>query len=503
MNKITLATSVIANWAFFIITILVAFIVSPIMVNKLGDEVYGVWVLMVSIGGYFTVLDFGINTALVRFLSKYTAVKEYDKAAQMYSSAFLFFSIAGAFVVVLIAILGLFFKDFFNVELFDKRYLYLVFIIVGVDLAINLIFGVLSGSLRGMQNFLELNIILIVTTVIKNVILVSLLLNGYSLLSLAILQAATSVMQYLAQYIFIKKKYKFLRFKISLINKPTFKQMFDYSIYSFLIAIALKVLFYTDSIVIGSMVSLQGVTFYAIPAMIVENLEKFIWAIIAVLIPIISSREAVGKVEENAQIYLIGTKYTLLLCAPVIAVLLIIGDDFIGLWMGESYAEPSGQVLSILLVAYIFSLSQLIAQGILKGISKHKALAYILCIQAVFNLGMSILLAPAYGIVGVAVGTAIPLLVANVLIIPYYTCNELNVNYVKYITNGVLKPSILIVIFYLIFEYLDTNVGSYFEVIIFSLLVLVLMWLFSLFFLVEKDHQTWLWLKTKKIFVAS
>ena len=124
--------------------------------------------------------------------------------------------------------------------------------------------------------------------------------------------------------------------------------------------------------------------------------------------------------EENAKIYTIGSKYILLLCAPVAAVLLIIGDDFIGIWMGRAYAEPSGQILNILLVAYVFAIAQLMAQGILKGISKHKTLAYILCIQAAFNLVMSVLLAPAYGIVGVALGTAIPLLVANVLIIPYY-----------------------------------------------------------------------------------
>lgn len=503
MNNSKVAISVVANWTFFVLTILIAFIVSPIMVNKLGDEVYGVWVLMVSIGGYFTVLDFGINTALVRFVSKYTATKEYDRAAQMYSSAFLFFSIAGVASLIIVAVLGLYFKEFFNVELFGKRYLYLVCIIIGVDLAINLIFSVLSGSLRGMQKFLELNVILIVTAAIKNVILVGLLLSGYSLLALAILQVVTTIVRYLAQYIYIKKKYQFLKFKASLINKKTFKLMFDYSVYSFLIAVALKVLYYTDSIVIGAMVSLQGVTFYAIPAMIVEHLEKFIWAVVGVLIPIISSREAVGEMEENAKIYTIGSKYILLLCAPVAAVLLIIGDDFIGIWMGRAYAEPSGQILNILLVAYVFAIAQLMAQGILKGISKHKTLAYILCIQAAFNLVMSVLLAPAYGIVGVALGTAIPLLVANVLIIPYYTCKELNVEYVDYIVNSVFKPSLLIFIVYLVFDSLGTNVGSYLEVITFSLIIAILMWLYSLLFLIEKEHQSWMWLRVKNLFVVS
>lgn len=486
-----------SNWAFFIVTILTAFIVSPIMVKQLGDETYGIWVLIVSVSSYFTVLDFGINTAIVRYVSKYTALKDYKKTRQIYSSSFAIFIFLSAIALSLIAVIGIFFKDFFDIESFSDTYLYMVIFIVGLDLAINLTFGVLSGTMRALQNFLEINIIMTTVIIIKNIILVFLLLNGYSLLSLAIVLIASTVARCLIQYIFIKKKYSFLKFEISSIDKSTLRLLFNYSIYSFLIAVSLKILFSTDSIVIGALVSVEGVTFYAIPAMIVEYMEKLVWAVIAVLIPIISTREAVGDSKENTRLYVLGTKYTLLLCSPIIIVLFIAGDDFIRIWMGSAYEEPSSKVLNILLIGYIFSISQLIAQGILKGISKHKALAIIFCVQAIANLVLSIFLAPEYGIYGVAFGTSIPLLIANVFIVPYFTCKELGLRYSKYILNGMIKPIAPILIMFFIINSYNIQIDNYIELIGFSSLIVILVALYIFMFQLEKEYKTWIYDKLR------
>jgi O-antigen/teichoic acid export membrane protein len=491
MNKKRLVINIVSNWVFFIMTILMAFIVSPIMVNQLGNEAYGVWVLIVSIGSFFTVLDFGINTAIVRYISKYIAVNDHQKARQIYSSSFAIFIILGFFALVLVAISGLYFKQFFNIESFSNRYLYLVFLIVGFDLTLNLIFGVLSGTMRGLQKFLEINIILITVTLLKNTVLIYLLLNDYSLLSLAMLLISANSLKYLAQYLFIKKRYRFLKFSIQSIDKSTLKILFNYSIYSFLIAVALKILFSTDSIVIGALISVEDVTFYAIPAMIVENLQKLVWAVVAVLIPIISSREATGNGKDNRTLYVLGTKYTLLLCSPIIIVLIIVGDDFIRIWMGESYSEPSSTVLSLLLLGYIFSLSQMISQGILKGISKHKVLAIIFCVQALFNLILSVLLAPTYGIYGVAFGTAFPLLITNIFIVPFFTCKVLKLEYFSYILNSMFKPIFPIFILFILLYSLDIHVSNYIELFSFSLLIVLLIGLYTIIFQLEKEYRDW------------
>ena len=60
--------NIFSNWAGLLVSVAIAFVVSPIIVNTLGKEIYGIWTLIVSVTSYFTVLDFGVSTAIVRYV---------------------------------------------------------------------------------------------------------------------------------------------------------------------------------------------------------------------------------------------------------------------------------------------------------------------------------------------------------------------------------------------------------------------------------------------------
>ncbi len=482
-------TNIFSNWSNLLISVVVAFIVSPILVNQLGNETYGIWVLIVSLTSYFTILDFGVNGAIVRFVSKYKALKDYQSANKIFSTSFAFFSILAVVVVIFCAIFAVYFKNIFEITQFDQRYLYFVFLIVGIDLALNLIFSVFLGSLKAVGRFVEVNIIAISLNIIKNIIIVILLMKGHSLLAIAMLQLIVNSTKFTLQYFTIQKFASFLHFSIEDINKESFKQLYNYSVYGFIISVAMKIIFYTDSIVIGAVLDVSQVTFYSIPTMLMQYLEHFIWAIIAVLLPIISAQDALGKNDNNARMYRVGTKYAMLLCAPVFLVLYFAGSNFIGMWMGEQYKEPSGQVLQVLLIGYFFFLAQLIAHGILKGMSKHKILAILLSIEAVANLGLSLYLGPIWGIVGVALGTTIPLLLINVIAIPYFTCKELNTNYLNYIITSCLYPVLSVVLFYIGLSYIDIQINNYLELAGFSVAVLIVFFIYSFIFHFEPEHR--------------
>ncbi len=488
INK-KLLLNIFSNWSNLFISVVVAFIVSPILVNQLGNETYGIWVLIVSLTSYFTILDFGVNGAIVRFISKYKALNDYKSVNKIFSTSFAFFSIIAVVVVTFCAIFAVYFKDIFEITQFDQGYLYFVFLIVGIDLALNLIFSVFLGSLKAVGRFLEVNVIAITLNIIKNIIIVILLMKGHSLLAIAILQLIVNLTKFTLQYFTIQKFASYLNFTIEDINEESFKQLYNYSVYGFIISVAMKIVFYTDSIVIGAILDVSQVTFYAIPTMLMQYLEQFIWAIIAVLLPIISAQDALGKNQNNSMMYKVGTKYAMLLCTPIFLVLYFAGSAFISLWMGEQYKTPSGQVLQILLIGYFFFLAQLIAHGILKGLSKHKILAILLSIEAVANLGLSLYLGPIWGIVGVALGTTIPLLIINVIAVPYFTCKELNTNYFQYMVTSCLYPVMSVLLFYFGLSYIDIQITNYTELAGFSVAVLITFFVYSFFVHFEPEHK--------------
>ena len=173
MNIRRVLYNVFSNWATLVVTILVAFFVTPIIINQLGNEAYGIWVIIVSITGYFTVLDFGVNSALVRYISKFHQLDDKARLNAVYSTAFALFAIIAVGVIVFTLVFGSFFKTIIGAESYSRFYLFMVFAIVGIDLAIKLFFSVLMGTLKGFQRFLEINIISVALLLAKNALLVN------------------------------------------------------------------------------------------------------------------------------------------------------------------------------------------------------------------------------------------------------------------------------------------------------------------------------------------
>lgn len=490
MNKKKIVINIFSNWTNLVLVMAAAFIVSPIIVHGLGNEKYGIWVLIVSTTGYFTVLDFGVNTALIRFISKYMAQDNKEKTRQIYSNAFVFFFCVSLIVILFSLIFAYFFGDVFKIKTIPRPYLYTIFLVVGIELAFNLLFSVFMGTLRALQEFLRLNIISIIFMVFKNGLIVIFMLNGHSLLTIALIQLATTLAKISCQYLLINKSYPFLRFHKSDCDKGTLKEIFNYSIYSFMVAIALKVLFFTDSIVIGAFVSVTAVTFYSIPMTLMLYLEKIIYAAMSVFTPVISANDATGETGKNQQIYILGTQSSLMVSLPILFVLFTNGDSFISIWMGVEYGAKCAKVIMILSVGYLFALSQVIANGILKGISKHKVFAYILSAEALVNLIMSVALAKKFGIEGVALGTAIPLIVTNLFIVPFYTCKVLKLNYYKYLNKSHSRLLLFTSVLGIMYFYMPIKVFSYFQLIAYSLIVLSLYGAYSFYIVLDQSHRS-------------
>jgi hypothetical protein len=63
--------------------------------------------------------------------------------------------------------------------------------------------------------------------------------------------------------------------------------------------------------------------------------------------------------------------------------------------------------------------------------ARHKLFAYMNSAEAIANLGLSVVLVQVYGMVGVSLGTALPLLVSNI-VLGAYVCRVLGIELQAY-----------------------------------------------------------------------
>jgi O-antigen/teichoic acid export membrane protein len=96
----------------------------------------------------------------------------------------------------------------------------------------------------------------------------------------------------------------------------------------------------------------------------------------------------------------------------------------------------------ILAVPLGLAMGQSIAARILYGIGRLKLFVRVVMAEAAVNLVLSIILAIPFGIAGVALGTALPNLLSNLIVIGY-VCHLFNVKGTEYLRTALVGPHLL------------------------------------------------------------
>jgi len=231
-----------------------------------------------------------------------------------------------------------------------------------------------------------------------------------------------------------------LKINLRLSQSRTLKRIFDYGIFSFLIIVATRVSYYSDNTVIGIFGSAEQITYFAIGAISVEMLRRVVNSLTSVIMPLASGLESRGSQESLQRLLTIGTKYSFLLILPMSTILLVMGKTLLGVWMGPAYAARSYLILVVLLVPQIYSLSQFTTEEVLLGTGRHKLYSFVVVAEAISNLTLSIILIKPYGILGVALGTSLPIILFRVLLSPIFVVRIRGTSFLRYLKESLLLP---------------------------------------------------------------
>ena len=117
------------------------------------------------------------------------------------------------------------------------------------------------------------------------------------------------------------------------------------------------------------------------------------------------------------------------------------GDIVLQTWVGRSYAE-SHLILLILLGAQVVATPLHVLRGVLFGMGHVKVPAILYFIEAIANLALTLILLKPFGLVGVALGTAIPIVVVELCVLLPYALSILHFRKAHFF-QGVVIPQVL------------------------------------------------------------
>lgn len=201
-----LKTGAVLSYLAIGINIVSALIYSPWMLSKIGSGDYGLYSLASSLINMF-LLDFGISSAVSRFVSKYVAEGKQEKVDQLLGVVFkLFMGIAAVISVVLIMIYFFIDQIYISLTPSELSRFKIVYIISATYSVVSFPFTTtLNGVLTSYEKFIQMKLCDVGNKIITVVLIVIVLSNGYGLYALVAINAALNLVCFFAKWIVIKK----------------------------------------------------------------------------------------------------------------------------------------------------------------------------------------------------------------------------------------------------------------------------------------------------------
>lgn len=436
--------NVLANWGGFICSAIISFFLSPFLVHHLGNSAYGVWVLAGSLTGYLGLLNLGVRATVTRYVARFYAESNDREASAVASAALAIFLVVGFVAVLASIVMAAFVMPLFQVPLTFRFAARVILVLAGFNIAVSLLSGVFSGILAALHRFDLMNMIEASNGLLSALVVVVVLSAGKGLIALALVNLLFALVAGVVYAFTAFHIYPALSIRLSKCDVEHLKLIFSFGMFAFLLQLSFNVIFYTDSIVIGAVLSVGLVTYFAIASNLMNYSRMLIGGISTTMTPRAGALEALGQTKDIQQLLLKATRLATLVMLPIALTFLLRGSSFIRLWMGPEYGQQSGHALWILSLALIFVAGDQVATSIMLGISAHRAVVFMICIMALCNLALSIALARRMGIPGVAWGTTLPSLAGSLLFWPWYLHRVLHLRIHEYMFSAWVRPALAV-----------------------------------------------------------
>jgi len=443
MRKLEIIKNVGSSWFSLGVNVVVGIFLSPLILHKLGNTAYGAWVLAFSVTGYYGLFDLGIRSSVIRYVSTYTATDDRNGLRRLINTSLVLYAIIGAATMIVTLAVSFFADSLFQIPADFVPTAKLLFLMVGGAVALGFPAGLFGGVLEGLGRFYVVNVTNLAATLARAALVVLALKSGYGLRAVALITVLTPL---LASVVRAVIAIRLLNISLSwrFAERHVLGEIWRYSVASFALMVAYKLRFKTDELVISAMLPIAAVTFFSIGDRLVDYTMEVVGSLAQIFVPMAGQSDAKGDGSQLRKIFIAGNRACALVVLPIAATLVILGRQVITAWVGPSYVTASYPVMLTLLVPFTIVLAQAASTRILYGMAQHKTLAWISSLEAVANVLLSVILIRPLGILGDALGTAIPLALTGLYFMPRHLCRLLGVRLGTFLRESYTLPILLV-----------------------------------------------------------
>ena len=420
------------------VSIVVGLAYTPVMIRILGQNEYGLYQLVQSVVNYLSLMSFGFSGAYIRYFSLAKTKDDPEAVANingMFMRIFLIISaaclIAGTVLLFNIHVLG---SQLTEADYDIARRLMILMVI---NLSLSFPGSLFTIYMSANEDFVFQKAIGIITNILVPVLTLPVLWWGKGSVGVVAVTLLLTVLRMGINAWYCFKKLH-MRINLRYHEKSIFVGLLGFTFFIFLSDMVDQLNTNVDKFLLGRMIGTVSVAIYSVGFTLAHYYTIVSWIIPEMFIPE-ANRLAIEEQNDHklTKLFTKIGRYNNYICLLVLTGFVLIGQEFIQLWVGEGY-ENAYYVCVILMASGYIPSVQTLGVNIQNAKDKHKIRSLIYFVIACVNVVCSIFLIRRWGEIGTALGTLFAVLIGSGLFMNWYYHRKIGLN-VLYFWKSVLQ----------------------------------------------------------------
>lgn len=270
----------------YIFILFFALINYKINITQFGEDLFGAWILIVTIWTFGSAIDLGMGTAIIKFTAEYYHNKK-DELRTYLASSFYIFIFLGIILSILVYFAGILFfikdNDLFNsIDIIAIQNAYLILAISFIVRYISIFF---RSVFEGISKFIITSKIEIFASFLTFLFVLTTYILKLSIPYLAFFYLCVSVLTLIIYIVLYIKKFQYISLDYKLFKASYLKKIFSFSLHIQFFTLIGGLIDPVIKFLIGNHLGLNSVTFYEIGRKVATSISGLFFSAFRTILP--------------------------------------------------------------------------------------------------------------------------------------------------------------------------------------------------------------------------
>ncbi len=337
---------------------LAGFIAYPFYLKILGAEQYGLWATVSVVLVFCRLGQFGIDTAITRYVAAEYGRKNLKAVTEYISTSFYILIVPS---VVIIGILGFFsthIAGFLNADRAAAAEVGRLIFLMGFLSMLGLFVNVIRGVVAGIGRMDVANYVSAVGRISQVAFALILLVIGSGIWGLYFGFLLSYVLRLTVWVLMLKYTYRLHIFELRAFRRKKLAELLKYGGGLTTASVGNMLVMPFNKLIIARYVGLSEVAYYQIANRVITSLRGVFVQGLQALLPRISeikgkAAETLESIEKIAAIRRKGMLFVLLCACPMFALIFVFAHPLLRIWLGEGFETQIAVATRILIIGWL------------------------------------------------------------------------------------------------------------------------------------------------------